>query len=50
MNIFDGKQSMTDKYQVFEEQFLKEANKAILIDEGSPTLMQTMDNDFIRLL
>lgn len=41
---------MTDKYTAFEEQFLKEANKAILIDEGTPTLMQNMDNDFIRLL
>ena len=41
---------MTDKNTAFEDQFLKEANKAILVDEGTPTLMKNMDNDFIRLL
>ena len=29
---------------------MKEANKAILIDDGYPTLLETMNADFIRLL
>jgi hypothetical protein len=32
--VFEGKQYITEKYLAFEENFLKECNKTILLDDG----------------
>jgi len=39
-----------EKYRSYEEGFLKEANKAILNDDGQPDVMQSMHRDFLRML
>lgn len=32
--VFEGKQPFTDRYRQFEEDYLKEANRIILLDDG----------------
>ena len=47
---FENKRSILEKYRTYEEGFLKEANKAILNDDGQPDVMQSMHRDFLRML
>lgn len=47
---FDSKRSTLEKYRTYEENFLKEANKAILSDDGQPDVMESMHRDFLRML
>ena len=48
--IFDGKKSVINNYHTYEDNFLKEANRVILIDDGQPQLMQTISKEFIQIL
>ena len=34
MAVFDGKLNFLEKYYAYEDQFMKEANRVILIDDG----------------
>ena len=50
MAVFAGKQPYADRYRYFEEEFLREANKIILVDDGQPEVLETMHQDFVKIL
>lgn len=47
---FENKRSVLERYRAYEEGFLKEANKAILGDDGQPEVMESMHRDFLKML
>jgi len=45
--MFEEKKGFNEKYAEYEERYLKEANRRILLDNGQPDVMKVMQNEFL---
>lgn len=50
MDLLGSKPGVKEKYGLYEERFLRDANKRILLDDGQPEVMQMMSREFIQML
>lgn len=47
IQMFENSKGFIEKYADYEEKFLKEANRRILMDNGQPEVMRIMEREFV---